>query len=288
MTWLNAYLPAPGAAIVWEAVQAVADQLASPGPSPRAAAHPRPAPRRRPGRDRPSRARPSADRRPADRGTAPNPRSRSPSPSPRCWVSIAQPGELDGYGPIPAELATRLAADPTGTWRRLVTDPHGQLLDYGRTTYRPPQDLADHVITRDQRCRMPGCHRTARRSHLDHITDWNAGGTTSPREPAPTVRTRPHHQTHRRLARPTPPRRHHHLDHTHRPPLHQTPRHPPHRPHPRPTLTARSTRTRRRSDDRARYSRGDRRARFEVCGTSHVAALVRARLPRHGRRSRHH
>jgi hypothetical protein len=28
-----------------------------------------------------------------------------------------QPGDLDGYGPIPAELARRLAADPTGTWR---------------------------------------------------------------------------------------------------------------------------------------------------------------------------
>src|SRR5262249_208428 len=48
-----------------------------------------------------------------------------------------QPGELAGYGPIPAPLARELAGD--GTWRRLVTDPlSGQLLDYGRTTYRPP------------------------------------------------------------------------------------------------------------------------------------------------------
>ncbi len=37
-----------------------------------------------------------------------------------------QPGELAGYGPICAELARDLAFDPTGTWRRLITDPHGR------------------------------------------------------------------------------------------------------------------------------------------------------------------
>jgi len=39
-----------------------------------------------------------------------------------------QPGELAGHGPIPAALARRIAADDTGTWRRLVTDERGQLL----------------------------------------------------------------------------------------------------------------------------------------------------------------
>src|SRR6201999_2992979 len=64
-----------------------------------------------------------------------------------------QPGELAGPGPLPASAAQsptpasgarRLAADESGTWRRLVTDPlSGQLLDYGHDTYRPPKDLAD-------------------------------------------------------------------------------------------------------------------------------------------------
>jgi Domain of unknown function (DUF222) len=49
-----------------------------------------------------------------------------------------QPGELDGHGPIPASLARRLAADPTGTWRRLLTDDTGRLLAVDRRTYRPP------------------------------------------------------------------------------------------------------------------------------------------------------
>src|SRR5215475_3438709 len=40
-----------------------------------------------------------------------------------------QPGDLAGYGPIPADLARELAAE--GTWRRLLTDPlSGTLLDY--------------------------------------------------------------------------------------------------------------------------------------------------------------
>ena len=92
-----------------------------------------------------------------------------------------QPGELDGYGPIPAAMARALAFDPTGTWRRLLTDPAGRLLDYGQTTYRPPQDLTDFLIARDRRCRFPGCNRPARRCHLDHQTPYGQpGGVTAP------------------------------------------------------------------------------------------------------------
>jgi hypothetical protein len=91
-----------------------------------------------------------------------------------------QPGELDGYGPIPSAMARALAYDPTGTWRRLITDPQGRLLDYGRSTYRPPQDLTDFVVARDRRCRFPGCNRTARRCHIDHQHPYDAGGSTAP------------------------------------------------------------------------------------------------------------
>jgi hypothetical protein len=91
-----------------------------------------------------------------------------------------QPGELAGHGPIPASVARRLAADESGTWRRLVTDPvTGQLLDYGQDTYRPPKDLAEFVIARDQTCTFPGCERPARRCDLDHQTPYRKGGSTS-------------------------------------------------------------------------------------------------------------
>jgi hypothetical protein len=89
-----------------------------------------------------------------------------------------QPAHLDGHRPTPAQLARHLANDPTGTWHRLVTDPVGQLLDYGHTTYRPPQNLTDHVTTRDQTCRFPGCPRKAERCDLDHLTPYSQDGTT--------------------------------------------------------------------------------------------------------------
>jgi hypothetical protein len=91
-----------------------------------------------------------------------------------------QPAELAGYGPIPAFLARRIAADPNGTWRRLLIDAAGQFLDYGRTTYRPPADLARHVIARDRTCCFPGCGQPAARCELDHCLDWAEGGATNP------------------------------------------------------------------------------------------------------------
>ena len=77
-------------------------------------------------------------------------------------------------------MARRLASDETGTWRRLVTDDTGQLLDYGRKTCRPPAELSDHVIARDKACVFPGCRRTARLCDLDHVEAWTDGGDTNP------------------------------------------------------------------------------------------------------------
>jgi hypothetical protein len=87
-----------------------------------------------------------------------------------------QPGELAGYGPITAQVARRIAAE--GTWRRLLTDPAtGGLLDYGTTVYEPPQNLTDHIITRDQTCRGLGCRIRAERCDLDHTLRFPDGPT---------------------------------------------------------------------------------------------------------------
>jgi hypothetical protein len=61
----------------------------------------------------------------------------------------------------------------------LVTDELGHLIDYGRTLYRPPADLRDHVIARDRTCRFPTCHRTASRCEIDHLRPWTDGGPTN-------------------------------------------------------------------------------------------------------------
>ncbi len=132
-----------------------------------------------------------------------------------------QPGELTGYGPIPAAVARRIAADPTGTWRRLVTDPlSGRLLDYARSVYRPPADLADFVIARDQTCTFPGCALPAHRCDLDHeapYDDRRAHRRTEPRRHVPKT---PPGQTRSRLVgapRPAHPRLE--LDQPHQPHL---------------------------------------------------------------------
>jgi len=89
------------------------------------------------------------------------------------------PGILEGYGAIPASIARELAAD--GKWRRLITDPiTGNLLDYGRDTYQPPQALVDFLMARDRICRFPGCRQPARVADIDHAQSWESGGNTSP------------------------------------------------------------------------------------------------------------
>ncbi|HEX5495532.1 MAG TPA: DUF222 domain-containing protein [Mycobacteriales bacterium] len=90
-----------------------------------------------------------------------------------------KPGELDGYGPIPAAYARTIAADPTGVWKRLVTDPvDGSLIEHTRTTYRPPAALDDFVRARDHTCRFPGCQHSAQHGDLDHTIPWPKGPTT--------------------------------------------------------------------------------------------------------------
>ncbi len=83
------------------------------------------------------------------------------------------PGELTGYGPLPAGLTRRLAFGPETTWRRLLTDPVGRLLEIGGRRYPAPPPgtaahdpgaaLAEYVRARDDTCYAPGCRRAAAR-----------------------------------------------------------------------------------------------------------------------------
>jgi hypothetical protein len=104
------------------------------------------------------------------------------------------PGELAGYGPIPADQARELAAQ--GTWRRLLTDPvSGALLDYGTSRYTPPAHLAAHVVARDQTCVFPGCRVRADRCDLDHRVPFDAdGGTGATSDINLSALCRPHHR----------------------------------------------------------------------------------------------
>ena len=90
-----------------------------------------------------------------------------------------EPAELDGYGPIDADTARRLAAHAPSVQRLLVHPETGAALSYSRTRYRVSADLAGYLRVRDGRCRFPGCARRARHADLDHTVAWAHGGTTS-------------------------------------------------------------------------------------------------------------
>jgi hypothetical protein len=88
--------------------------------------------------------------------------------------------ELEGYGPIDAATARRLAA-LAPTWQRLFTDcTTGQALGVGRTAYRPPKALRRYLNSRDSTRRFPGCTRRAAACEPDHTIEWQNGGTTDP------------------------------------------------------------------------------------------------------------
>lgn len=127
-----------------------------------------------------------------------------PGVRPRVNVTVAlstllgldeQAGELDGHGPIPAALARALAFDPTGRWRRLLTDEHGRLVQVGAATYRPPAAMARHVRARNVTCVFPGCRRRALRCELDHVIAWHQCQVTHPDNLQPLC-ARHHHLKH--------------------------------------------------------------------------------------------
>jgi hypothetical protein len=88
------------------------------------------------------------------------------------------PAQLWGYGAIPASIGRKLATE--GKWRRFITDPiTGNLLDFGRDSYLPPQHLVDFLMARDRTCRFPGCSQPAHRTDIDHAKPWEEAGETS-------------------------------------------------------------------------------------------------------------
>ena len=103
-----------------------------------------------------------------------------------------QPCELDGYGAITAAMARRIAADPTATWRRLLTDDHGHVRHASTRAYRPTAAIIATVIARDQHCQFPGCRRPARYDDLDHVAAWRDGDRTT--EANTTSLCRRHHR----------------------------------------------------------------------------------------------
>ncbi|TCC15485.1 HNH endonuclease signature motif containing protein [Kribbella sindirgiensis] len=88
------------------------------------------------------------------------------------------PCELSGYGPVPAEMARRIARD--ATWRRLLTDPtNGTVLEASTHRHDPGAVVSETLLARHPVCAWPGCNRTSRECDRDHATPFRQSGRTN-------------------------------------------------------------------------------------------------------------
>ena len=102
----------------------------------------------------------------------------------------AHPGELNGYGPVVADIARQVTAEQQDTqWRWSITDPAtGQVLYDGVTRRRPNAALRCSVEARDQTCIFPGCRMPSIDCDLDHLKRWADRGETTKPNLAPACR----------------------------------------------------------------------------------------------------
>jgi hypothetical protein len=90
-----------------------------------------------------------------------------------------EPASLEGYGPIPADVAGLIAAEAP-SFTRLLTHPEtGTVLSVGRDRYTVPADMRLWLRLRDETCRAPGCGRRAATCDVDHSRSWKGGGETA-------------------------------------------------------------------------------------------------------------
>lgn len=89
-----------------------------------------------------------------------------------------EPCELTGYGPIPAEMARRIAAD--GTWRRILTDPvNGTVLEASTTRHDPGMLVSETLLAAHPTCDWVNCNRAARECDRDHGVPFAQAGVTT-------------------------------------------------------------------------------------------------------------
>ncbi|MCC3303172.1 HNH endonuclease [Arthrobacter sp. zg-Y895] len=92
-----------------------------------------------------------------------------------------QPAELNGYGPISAETARRLAENATHLTGLVQDRATGDILGVGKRRRIPP-GLRRWLQARAGTCRFPGCDAPAAghtTTEIDHTLPWANGGPTT-------------------------------------------------------------------------------------------------------------
>ncbi|MGJ9414403.1 HNH endonuclease signature motif containing protein, partial [Aeromicrobium sp. CF4.19] len=101
------------------------------------------------------------------------------------------PGELaDGSASIPAALIRERALEPGTLFHRLLTDPHGRLLDATHLGRFAPEKIRTALWFRDHTTAFPTSTVAAGRCDVDHLDPWPAPTTGSNLQPL-------HRQAHR-------------------------------------------------------------------------------------------
>lgn len=90
-----------------------------------------------------------------------------------------RPAELDGWGPVIADVARRVAHGDDSQWQVTVWDPDtGAILHSGLTRRRPTNRQKQYLIKKLRTCRFPACRTPARRCDIDHTVPAGRGGPT--------------------------------------------------------------------------------------------------------------
>lgn len=89
------------------------------------------------------------------------------------------PGDLRGYGPLPANRIREIAFDLKATWTGVLVDDDGYPTKLAAQRYRFPARLAEFIRLRDQTCCRPGCNKPADKCDVDHLIPYPRGETTA-------------------------------------------------------------------------------------------------------------
>jgi len=98
------------------------------------------------------------------------------------------PGELNGYGPVIADIARQVAETQSEAEHRVTVTEQGTPIWTGTTRRRPTSHQQRQVQTRNPNCVFPGCRIPAGESDLDHTHPWAEDGPTEVENLAPLCR----------------------------------------------------------------------------------------------------
>ena len=117
-----------------------------------------------------------ADVRPQSRSRAMRPRLILHAPLSLLLGIGSGVAELEGVGPVAAEVARRLACDARVTLS--LEGPDGSILDQGRVRRDPTIAQRIEIARRDKGCRVPGC-LYCEFTDVHHMRHWVHGGLTN-------------------------------------------------------------------------------------------------------------